>query len=53
MRDAPKVMPPILLCWSLTSEAAVGMTVEVESSQTFCYILLPCDKWQQKGTLTN
>lgn len=39
MRDAPKVIPPILLCWSLTSEAAVGMTVEVESSQTLLHFV--------------
>ena len=38
---ALKVMPPILLCWPMTSEADVdGMAVEVELSQqysiTFC-----------------
>mgnify|MGYP001856810456 CR=1 FL=1 len=34
MRDAPKVMPPILLCWHTPSEAHIGgMTVEVEPSQ--------------------
>ena len=32
-RTAPKVMPPILLCWPITSEADVGgMSVEVEPS---------------------
>ena len=31
MRAAPKVMPPALLCWHMTSEADVGgMTVEAE-----------------------
>ena len=41
MRAAPKVMPPVLLCWPMTSEAgAGGMAVEVEPSCqysiTFC-----------------
>ena len=35
-RTAPKVMPPILLCWPTTTEADVGdMTVEVEPSQQY------------------
>ena len=41
MRAALKVMPPILLCWPVTSEADVnGMAVEAEPphrfSVTFC-----------------
>ena len=41
LKAAPKVMPPVLLCWSMTSEADVGgMTVEAEPfcqcSITFC-----------------
>lgn len=33
MRDAPKVMPPIVLCWTMLSEADVGsMAEEVEPS---------------------
>ena len=41
MRTAPKVMPPILLCWPTTSEADVGGTaIEAEPSHqyftTFC-----------------
>ena len=41
MRAAPKVKPPILLCWPTTSEADAGdITVEAEPSQqhsvTFC-----------------
>ena len=41
MRAALKVMPPILLCWPMMSEADVGgMAVEVEPSHqysiTFC-----------------
>ena len=40
-RAAPKLMPPILLCWLMMSEADVGgMAVEVEPSNqypvTFC-----------------
>ena len=35
-RAAPKVMPPILLCWPTTSEADVGgMAVEVEPSHQY------------------
>jgi hypothetical protein len=34
MRGAPKVMPPILLCWPMTLEAdAGGVEVEVGPSQ--------------------
>jgi len=41
MRAAPKLMPPVLLCWPMTSEAdGGGMAVEVEPSHqhsiTFC-----------------
>ena len=33
MRAALKVMPPVLLCWPMMSEADVGgMAVEVETS---------------------
>jgi len=33
IRAAPKVMPPILSCWPMTSEVDVdGMTVEAEPS---------------------
>jgi len=35
-RAAPKLMPPILLCWPTTSEAnVVDMTVEVEPSRQY------------------
>ena len=42
MMDDPKVMPPMLSCWSMTSEVDVGgMTIGVESthqnSVTLCY----------------
>jgi hypothetical protein len=34
MNGAPKVMPPVLLCWPTALEAdAGGMTVEVEPSR--------------------
>ena len=41
MRAAPKVMPPILLCWPVSSDADVGdIAVEVQPfpqySITFC-----------------
>ena len=35
-RATPKVMPPILLCWPMTSEAnVVDMAVEVEPSRQY------------------
>ena len=38
MRVAPKLMPPILLCWP-TSEADVGdMAVEIEPSREYSVI---------------
>ena len=52
MRDALKVMPPILIRWPTTSEMDVGdMAVEAEPSCQYCYILLSCDRRQQGGTL--
>jgi hypothetical protein len=37
MRAAPKLMPPILLCWPTTSEAnVIGMAVEIEPSRQYC-----------------
>ena len=54
MRAAPKVMPPILLCWSMTSKANVGVSaVEVETLSIFWYILLLHDRWQQRGSQTS
>ena len=52
LRAALKVMTPILLCQPMTSEVDVGgMAVEVEPSRQYS-VLLPCDRWQQRGTLT-
>jgi len=51
---APKVMPPVSLCWPATSEADVsrygsrGWTFPPISH----YILLLCKRWQQSGRLT-
>jgi len=45
MRAAPKVMPPILLCWLYGSR---GWTF---SPVFHCFLLL-CDRWQQRGRLT-
>jgi len=42
-KAAPKVMPPVLLCWPTTSEVDVGcMAVEVEPSHNYstCKFLL-------------
>ena len=44
-RAAPKVMPPILLCWWYASR---GWTFPPKSY----YMLWPCNRWQQRGTLT-
>ena len=49
MRDALKTMPPILLSWSVMSEADVaGMAVEVEPSHqysvTFCCCVTDCSR---------
>lgn len=46
-KTVPKSAPPILLCWSTTPEAHT----EVEPSQQH-EILLPCQRWQQRGSLT-
>ena len=41
-RSIPKVMPPILLCWPMMSEADIGgMAVEVESSYQYLFIFFP------------
>jgi len=52
-RAAPKVMPPVLWWWPAVSEENVnGMAVETELSQQYSVILLICDRWQQRGSLT-
>jgi len=54
MRTALKVISPILLCWPTMSESDVGgMAVEVEPSHLYSIIfLLPCNRWQWRGSLT-
>ena len=47
MMAAPKVTPPISLCWPMILEADVGgMAIEVEHSHqypiTFCYHVTDC-----------
>ena len=51
MRVVMTVMPPILLCWSTTSEADDGSRGWIFPT-IFHYMLLPCDRWQQMGSLT-
>jgi len=46
-RAALKVMPPSLWCWPTMLEAGVGGTYPPVS----CSILLPCNRWQQRGSL--
>jgi len=50
MGAALKVMPSDLLCCPTISEVCVGGMVVF--SPTFCYILLPSDRWQQRSSLT-
>jgi len=55
MRTTPKVMPPILFCWPTTSQTDIGGTAvefEPEFPPISHYIFLPCDRWQQRGSLT-
>jgi len=54
MRAAPKVMPSILFYWPTTSEADGGDKGSGGSifPSVLHYILLPCDRWQQRGSLT-
>jgi len=52
-RATLKVLSSILLSWPMTSEVdAGGMVVKVEPSHQHP-VLLPCDRWQQRGSLTN
>jgi len=52
-RAVLKVMLPILFCQPMMTEADVGrIEVEVEPSHQYCHILLLCDRWQQRGSLT-
>jgi len=54
IRATPKVIPPILLCWPPTLEVDVGdMAVDVSTfPPVFHYILLPCERWQQRCSQT-
>ena len=53
-RIAPKVMPPILFYWPTRSEADVCCMAVVcwTFLSMFCYILLLCNRWKQRGSLT-
>ena len=52
MRAAPKVMPPVLLCWPMTSQVNVGgMAVEVESSCQYLVMLHCCVTDGSSGTV--
>ena len=54
MKAVPKVTPLILLSWPMTSEADVGDTAgRVDPSHQYSVkILLLCDRWQERGSLT-
>jgi len=50
-RDAPKVMPPVLLYWPTASETDVNdMTVKVDPSHQYFFSF--CCQWQQRDSLT-
>jgi len=52
MRAAPKLMPPILLCWPTTSEAnVVDMAVEVEPSRQYSIKFCCCMTDDSRGAL--
>jgi len=52
-KAAPKIMPPVLLYWPTTSEADVGdMAIENELYHQYSILLL-CDRWHQRGSLTD
>jgi len=53
MIAAQKVVPPILLCWPIMSETdGGGIAVEAEPSHQYSVEFLPCNTWQQRGSLT-
>ena len=41
-RVVPKVMPPVLLCWPMMSEADSGMAVEVEPPHQYPIMFCCC-----------
>ena len=43
-------MPPILLRWPTVSRGGLAVGIELP---IFHYMLLQCDRWQQRGTLTD
>ena len=52
IRDAPKVMPPILFCWPTTSEADIGgMAVETEPSQKYPITFCCCARAGNRGAV--
>ena len=51
MRAAPKVMPPILLCWPMMSEVSGGMAVEVEPSHSYSLTLCHCVTNGSRGSV--
>ena len=52
MRAALKVLPPVL-CWPTVPETDVGgMAAEAEPSHQYPIVLLLCDRWHQRGGVT-
>ena len=50
--DALKVMPPILLCWPMTSEEDVGdVAVEAEPSHQYSIAFCCCVTDDSRGTV--
>ena len=55
MRTTPKALPPVLWCWPAMSEVDVGGwygSTDWTFPSISHYVLLPRDRWQQTGSLT-
>jgi len=51
-KTAPKVMPPIVLCWPMTPEVdAGGMAVEVEPSHQYSIVYCCCATDGSRGPI--
>ena len=52
MRPAPKVIPPILLCWPMISDTNIGgMAVEVEPSHQYFITFCCCETDGSRGAV--
>ena len=51
-RNAPQVIPPISLCWSMTSKASWWYGIKGWTLLPIFHYMLLCGGWQQRGSLT-